>query len=173
LVQRWLRAVAALLRHPIDFLRVYLFTGWAEHTTILMAMRREDHHLTMKLGRRFLTLFRRNLISQPDPCSPTHIQLEVGRRVTRAFAAKTDGIPATTINEVLFDIPVTAHLMGGCPMGQNAIEGVIDQNCQVHNYPGLYVVDGSVIPGNLGVNPTLTIAAMAEYAMSRIPENQQ
>ena len=56
-VQRWLRAIAALFRHPIDFLRVYLFTGWAEHTTLLMTMRREDHHLTMKLGRRLLTLF--------------------------------------------------------------------------------------------------------------------
>jgi cholesterol oxidase len=55
---------------------------------------------------------------------------------------------------------------------QDAHEGVIDQNYQVHHYPGLYVVDGSVIPGNLGVNPALTIAAMAEYAMSRIPANR-
>jgi cholesterol oxidase len=171
-VARWLRGVATWLRHPLDFLRVYLFPGWAEHTTLLMTMRRQDHHLTMKLGRRLLTLFRRDLISQPHPGSPIHTPVEVGRRVTRAFAAKTDGIAATTINEVLFDIPVTAHLMGGCPMGQDAHEGVIDQNYQVHHYPGLYVVDGSVIPGNLGVNPALTIAAMAEYAMSRIPANR-
>ena len=64
---------------------------------------------------------------------------------------------------------MTAHLLGGCPFGTTAEDGVVGVDCQVHNYPGLYVVDGSVIPGNPGVNPSLTITAMAEYAMSRIP----
>jgi len=63
---------------------------------------------------------------------------------------------------------MTAHLLGGCPFGRNAEEGVVDVECQLHNYPGLYAVDGSIVPGNPGVNPSLTITAMAEYAMSRV-----
>ena len=73
------------------------------------------------------------------------------------------------VHEVLWDMPTTAHILGGCPMGANDREGVVDLNCQVYNYPGLYVVDGSIMPGNPGINPSLTIAALAEYAMSRIP----
>jgi len=64
-----------------------------------------------------------------------------------------------------------AHILGGCPMGKDASKGVIDESFQVHNYPGLYIVDGSVMPANPGVNPSLTITALAEYAMNRIPEN--
>ncbi len=64
---------------------------------------------------------------------------------------------------------MTAHILGGCPFGNNDQEGVIDLNCQIHNYPGLYVVDGSMMPANPGVNPSLTITALAEYAMSRVP----
>ena len=74
-----------------------------------------------------------------------------------------------SINEGLFDIPMTAHILGGCPFGRDGDEGVVDLDCQVHGYPGLYVVDGSIMPGNPGVNPSLSIAALAEYAMSRVP----
>jgi cholesterol oxidase len=69
----------------------------------------------------------------------------------------------------LFNFPITAHLMGGVPFGRDEDEGVIGLDFQVYNYPGLYVVDGSVMPGNPGVNPSLTITALAEYAMSQIP----
>jgi cholesterol oxidase len=62
--------------------------------------------------------------------------------------------------------------MGGCPFGRDAQQGVVDLDCQVHNYPGLYVIDGSIIPANPGVNPSLTITAMSEYAMSRVPVKQ-
>jgi cholesterol oxidase len=71
--------------------------------------------------------------------------------------------------ETLFDMAATAHLIGGCPMGVSAEEGVVDPHCQVHNYPGLYVIDGTVLPANPGINPSLTITALAEYAMSLIP----
>ena len=60
-------------------------------------------------------------------------------------------------------------MLGGCPIGSDAFEGVVGLDCQVHDYPGLYVVDGSIIPANPGVNPSLTIAAFAEYAMSLVP----
>jgi cholesterol oxidase len=66
-------------------------------------------------------------------------------------------------------MPTTAHILGGCPFGRDAAEGVVGLDCQVHNYPGLYVVDGSIVPANPGVNPSLTITALAEYAMSHVP----
>jgi cholesterol oxidase len=74
-----------------------------------------------------------------------------------------------SLGENLLDIPTTAHILGGCPMGKDASTGVIDESFQVHNYPGLFIVDGSIIPANPGVNPSLTITALAEYAMSKIP----
>jgi cholesterol oxidase len=67
-------------------------------------------------------------------------------------------------------MPTTAHIMGGAPIGRSAEEGVIDLDFQVHNYPGLYVIDGSVMPANPGINPSLTITALAEYALDQIPE---
>jgi cholesterol oxidase len=73
------------------------------------------------------------------------------------------------VNESLLNIPGTAHFMGGVPFGESAADGVIGLNCEVHNYPGLFVVDGSIMPANPGVNPSLTIAALSEYAMAQVP----
>lgn len=92
--------------------------------------------------------------------------------MARRFADQTGGIPSASVNESLLNIPLTAHILGGCPFGQSADEGVIDLDCQVHNYPGLYVVDGATVPANPGVNPSLTITAIAEYAMSRVPPKE-
>jgi cholesterol oxidase len=72
------------------------------------------------------------------------------------------------MNEGLFDIPMTAHILGGCPIGLDTEEGVVNLDFQVNNYPGLFIVDGSVVPANPGINPSLTITALAEYAMSRV-----
>ena len=74
-----------------------------------------------------------------------------------------------TINEALLNVPMTAHILGGCTFGRDTDEGVIGLDCQAHNYPGLYIVDGSIVPANPGVNPSLTITALAEYAMSCVP----
>ena len=76
----------------------------------------------------------------------------------------------SSISESLLNIPMTAHILGGVPFGESAEDGVVGLDCQVHNYPGLHVVDGSIMPANPGVNPSLTITALAEYAMSRVPE---
>ncbi|MEJ2759639.1 MAG: GMC family oxidoreductase, partial [Anaerolineales bacterium] len=85
------------------------------------------------------------------------------------LAQKMTGAPVGSIAETLLGMPTTAHIMGGCPMGRSAEDGVIGLDCQVYNYPGLYVVDGSIMPANPGINPSLTITALAEYAMSQVP----
>ena len=167
--KRILRTLASILRRPVDYLRLHFLPGWATHTTILLVMQTEDNHLRMGLGRHVLTLFKRGLVSITTPGNEIPRSIGVGHRVTRTFAAKTNAAPAGTITEGLLNIPMTAHILGGCPIGQNDQKGVVGLDFRVHNYPGLYVVDGSVVPANPGVNPSLTITALAEYAMSLIP----
>ncbi len=169
LLARLALSAVEILRHPVDFLKVHVLPGWARRSTILLVMQTEDNRIRLRLGRSLYTLFRRNLVSRPDATQTIPSRIEIGHQVTRSFAARTNAVPLGSINEGLFNIPLTAHILGGCPFGTDATEGVIDLNCQVHGYPGLYVVDGSIVPANPGVNPSLTIAAMAEYAMSRIP----
>jgi cholesterol oxidase len=105
---------------------------------------------------------------QPDEENTIPSKIDIGHQVARDFARRIRGSAAGSINEGLFNIPLTAHILGGCPFGLDAQSGVVDLDCQVHNYPGLYVVDGSIMPANPGVNPSLTITALAEYAMSRV-----
>ena len=89
--------------------------------------------------------------------------------MTKALAEKVGGIPGNAINEVLLNIGTTAHILGGCAIGPKSHSGVIDGQNRVYGYEGMYVIDGSMIPANLGVNPSLTITAMAEHTMSHIP----
>ncbi len=161
-----------LIAHPRVFLRTYLLPGWAEYTTILLAMQTEDNHLHMRLGRSWLTLFRRGLVSQSADENPVPTRIEMGHRITQEFTRRVHGDSAGSIVEVLFDTPITAHILGGVTFGRDDQEGVIGLDCQVHNYPGLYVVDGSIVPANPGVNPSLTITALAEYAMSQVPPKE-
>jgi cholesterol oxidase len=107
-------------------------------------------------------------VSEPDPTSAPRGSSEVGLKVAAKFAARTNGILTGSINEGLFGTPLTAHILGGVGISRTRDEGVVDLDCQVHGYPGLFVVDGSIVPANPGVNPSLTITAMAEYAAERI-----
>lgn len=166
---RLFKMLAQIVRHPVDFLRAQVLPGWAQRTTIFLVMQTEDQHLRMRLGRGLFTLFRRDLVTKTEKGQSLSGSVEIGHRVARAFARKTNGAPATAIFETLLNIPATAHLLGGCPMGRDVQGGVVDLKCEVHNYPGLYVVDGSIVPANPGVNPSLTITALAEYAMSHVP----
>jgi cholesterol oxidase len=168
-VKRLFSLIWKMISHPIVFLRAYILPGWAEYTTILLAMQTEDNHLRMRLGRSWLTLFRRSLVSQSAEENPVPTRIEMGHYITREFTRRIHGDAAGSIVEVLFDTPITAHILGGVTFGRDDQEGVIGLDCQIHNYPGLYVVDGSIVPANPGVNPSLTITALAEYAMSQIP----
>jgi len=95
--------------------------------------------------------------------------IPIGQDVMERYARKVTGISQNILLEVFFDRPTTAHILGGCPMSEDAEKGVIDKELKVHGYPGFYITDGSVIQGNIGVNPSLTITALAEYCMSCIP----
>ncbi len=169
LLVRLLRSLREILRHPVDFLYLKFFSHWARQTTILLVMQVEENLTHLRLGRNIFTLFRQGLVLVPDADHPIPKQIPIGNHVTRALAKRINGIPQAAFTDSLFNFPTTAHLMGGVPFGRDDRDGVIDLNCEVHNYPGLYVIDGSIMPANPGVNPSLTITALAEYAMSKVP----
>ncbi len=166
---RMIKSLLWILRHPLDFLRAQVLPGWARKATILLVMQNLDNSLNVRLGRNLLTFFRKRLVARSEPGHEVSARVDAGHAITRSFAGKTNGIPMGSLGENLLNVPTTAHILGGCPIGKDASESVIGEDFQVHHYPGLYVVDGSVMPANPGVNPSLTITAMAEYAMSKIP----
>ena len=98
------------------------------------------------------------------------VYINIGQEVMKRYAKKVNGIAQNTWPEILMNMPMTAHILGGCPMGKTKDEGVVNDYFEVHNYKNMYVLDGSIIPCNLGVNPSLSIVALAEYAMDNIPE---
>jgi cholesterol oxidase len=170
--RRFGSVVKHALKNPMDFLYVRMPPKWSERTTILLIMQTLGNRMSFKRGRSIWTLFKSDLVSERDENLPIPAVVEAGREIVTDFAKRMDGIPAVAINDVL-DIPLTAHIMGGCDIAADEREGVIDLEHQVFNYPGMYVADGSVIPANLGVNPSLTITAMSERAMSFIPSKEE
>jgi cholesterol oxidase len=168
---RFAQIARMTLRRPLDFLRAMVFPNWAKRSVIVLVMQTIDNQLKLRLGRNVLTVFRRGLVAAREKDHSVPARIEIAHTVTQQFADHTNGIAQSSIHESLFNIPLTAHILGGVPFGRSADEGVIDLNCEVFRYPGLYVVDGSIMPANPGVNPSLTIAALAEYAMSQIPAN--
>jgi len=165
---RLARFLGQIAQHPLDFLRTLVPWGWAKRTLILLVMQPLDNHLRLKLTGPFWP-FRPRLTSElpaGQAAPPTFIP--AANLVARRVAEKIDAVPIGAINEALLDAPTTAHILGGACMGATSNEGVIGPDQQVHNYPGLYVCDGSAISANLGVNPSLTITALTELAMSKI-----
>ncbi|MBZ5609201.1 MAG: GMC family oxidoreductase [Acidobacteriia bacterium] len=163
----WLKNVAgALLRHPLATLRCLQPFGWARESLILLCMQTLDGHIDMRLARPWYWPFRKVLVSRGRRI-PTFIPQ--ANEFARNTAAMLGGTPMSMITEILFDIPGTAHILGGCPMAGSAAEGVVDHRNRVFGYQNMYVCDGSVLAANLGVNPSLTICAVTERAMSYLP----
>jgi cholesterol oxidase len=165
-VPRWRQALNFMVRHPIRTARLLQVYRWSERTVILLVMQTLDNSITTYtrpglFGRRVYTS--RQGHGEPNPSF-----IPVGHKATELAAAHIGGTPGGTWGE-LFNIPLTAHFIGGCPIGTDAGDGVIDPYHRVHNYPGLSIVDGSAITANLGVNPALTITAQAERAFSFWP----
>jgi cholesterol oxidase len=165
---RLLKSLAWIVSHPLDFLRSQVLPGWAHNATIILVMQHADNRMRLRLGRSLYTLFGRGLVAQPEPGYEIHAQVKGSHELTRDFAERTNGVPMGSLGENLLNLPTTAHILGGAPLSKDASEGVVDESFQVYNYPGLYIIDGSIMPANPGVNPSLTITALAEYAMSKI-----
>src|SRR6185436_15466944 len=133
-----------------------------------------DNSLRLVRERRWFWPFAKGLTSRRAPGEPpAPAYIAVGNDAAKHIARKVGAFPSSALNEVLLNVPTTAHILGGAPMGSTPDEGVIDARNRVFGYDNLLVVDGSMIPANLGVNPSLTITAMAEHAMSQVPLKDQ
>ena len=168
----WLRLTQlarVLLTRPLDYLRSVTARDHARRTTILLYMQSMEGHLQLTLGRNLWTGLTRGLSTEPgEGATPTN-SIPEATELARRYCEQVDGYAHSLITETLLGIPTTAHILGGCCMGSNIHEGVIDPSQEVFGYPGLYVVDGSAVSANPGVNPSLTITALAERALSLIP----
>jgi cholesterol oxidase len=166
---RPIRFVAAVLRHPLKFLRMLNPLGWAKRTGVLLVMQSLPNHMSMRLRRRWYWPFSKKVCTRSDASQKVPKYLPIANEVAQKLAEKMHGDASSTLPEVVLNLSSTAHILGGCRMGCDASDGVIDRYGRLFNYANFYVVDGSIIPVNLGVNPSLTITALSEWVMSNVP----
>jgi cholesterol oxidase len=160
---RWF---VGLLRHPGVFLRGLNLHRASERSIVVVTMQDADNSLTTYTKRGLFG--RRTMTSKQGPGDPNPVWIPEGSDVTKRLAEKLDGDAYGTLPDV-FNVPMTAHFIGGCPIGDGPESGVVDPYQRMFGHPGLHVMDGSAISANLGVNPSLTITAQAERAMSFWP----
>jgi cholesterol oxidase len=158
----WLREV---IRHPVMLVRNLSMRHWSEQTIIALVMQTRDNSITCytKPGLRG-----RRLTSKQGHGEPNPTWIPTGHDAVRRMAARIKGYAGGGWNDV-FNIPMTAHFLGGAPIGDSPVSGVIDPYHRAYGHPGLHVVDGAAVSANLGVNPSLTITAQAERAASLWP----
>jgi cholesterol oxidase len=142
----------------------------AERSIVLLVMQSADNSLRTFLRK---TRFRTVLSTEQGHGAPNPTWIPHANRAAREAADIMGGLPVGSIFEAVFDIPTTAHIIGGCPIGDSPATGVIDPYHRVYGHEGLHVCDGSAVTANLGVNPALTITAMTERAMSMWPAKGQ
>jgi cholesterol oxidase len=164
---RPLKLLAALLRHPVQLARIVNPRGWSRRTIIVLVMQALDNAMELtarpkRAGRGV------KLQTAQDPDRPNPTFIPVANQFAAWLARRTGGVAQSSIMEAMLNVPTTAHILGGAVIGGDPSRGVVDAGQRVFGYENLLVCDGSAIPANVGVNPSLTITAMAELAMSRI-----
>ena len=138
---------------------------------MLLVMQSRDNAISFRARkRRFGRGYRLSTVQNSDNPNPTYI--EIGNQAARWLAERTGGIAQSNVLEALGNIPSTAHLLGGAVIADSRAHGVIDKDLHVFGYHNMLICDGSAMPANPGVNPALTITALAEHAMAQIPASQ-
>ena len=160
--RHWLRS---FLKRPQDLFRILNVRHWSERSVITLVMQSVDSAITVRSKR---GIFGVRLTSINNSKNPNATYIPAANQVARSIARRYNGTPAGHIGD-LVNAPFTAHFVGGCVIGADSSTGVIDPYHRVWNYPTLHVIDGSTLTANLGVNPSLTITAQAERALSLWP----
>jgi cholesterol oxidase len=170
---RTLLLVRKTIRHPMHFIKFLFNFRWSSSMVIFLVMQTIDNAMSMVWKR---TIWGGRMSIQNSGQKKVPAYIPIGQEVMEQYAKKVNGIPQNILLEIFFNRPTTAHILGGCPMSESAESGVVDEKFKVHGYPDFYIADGSIVQGNIGVNPSLTITALAEYALSNIadkPGNQE
>ncbi len=160
------------LKHPIRNIMHFFPWKWSERGIFLLVMQPLNNYLRLVHERRWWKLGGVSMNTKNETSVPIPGRIEVGEKLAESMADRIGGSASTTYTSAIMDIPTTAHILGGARLSSSDSDGVVNENLEVFGYSGLYVVDGSVIPSNLGVNPSLTITAIAEYAMDQIPNKR-
>jgi cholesterol oxidase len=163
---RPLRWFGVFFRHPLRHLRLLSVRRWSQKTVIALVMQSLDNSLNVHYRRSWTG--RRRLTTTQGHGEPNPSWIPAGNEAVRLLAEEIGGMPGGSWGEV-FNIPITAHILGGAAIGESAATGVVDAYHRVFGHPGLHVVDGAAVSANLGVNPSLTITAQAERAMALWP----
>jgi cholesterol oxidase len=166
-VTRPLRLLAAAARHPLTFVRLLNPRGWSRRTIIVLVMQTLDNAIALKARR---TRRGARLQTAQDPERPIPTFIPVANQFAEWLARRTGGIAQTAFMEAVANIATTAHVLGGAVIGADLSTGVVDARQRVFGYDNLLVCDGAAVPANVGVNPSLTITAMAEHAMTYVPD---
>jgi cholesterol oxidase len=169
-VPRWRQFLRNTRQDPRGTLRMLNVSHWSERTVIALVMQHLDNSITTFTERTKLGF--RRMTSKQGHGEPNPTWIPAGNEVTRRIAKKIDGVAGGTWGE-LFNIPLTAHFLGGAAIGDTPEHGVIDPYQRVYGYPTLSVHDGASVSANLGVNPSLSITAQAERAASLWPNKGQ
>jgi len=163
--ERVFKLLWTMISRPIPWLRIYFSRNFARESVILLFMQNLDS--TLRFRRSLINL--RSVISTGSPPSAS---MPLAKKLADATSSEVEGTPFVVYTEALTGTPITAHILGGCVIGKDSGEGVINRDQQVFGYENLYVCDGSAMSSNPGVNPALTITAMTERVMSKIPEKK-
>lgn len=163
---RMLGILGIAIKFPIKLVKTMFTASYSKRTTVLLFMQTLDSTLRIKLGK--ITKMKSEKEKGSKPNAFISEALSLGKR----YAKKVQGIPYANFTDVLLGTPTTAHILGGSVMGKNISEGVIDKHCKVFGYKNMMVCDGAMISANPGVNPSLSITAITEYAMSNIPNKE-
>ncbi|MEA2148955.1 MAG: cholesterol oxidase [Solirubrobacteraceae bacterium] len=166
-VTRPLKLAFAAARHPLMFAKLLDPRAWSRRTIILLVMQTLDNAIALRPRPGRLGAMR--LQTEQDPNKPNPTFIPIANEAAAWIAKRIGGVPQSSLGEALANIPTTAHILGGVVIGATPEEGVVDSRHHVFGYENLLVCDGSVLPANVGVNPSLTITALAERAMSFIP----
>jgi cholesterol oxidase len=164
---RPLKLLAQIAMHPKRLVKVLFPKHWSRRTIIILVMQTLDNAIALRPRKGPFGSFW--LQTEQDPERPNPTFIPIANKAAEWFAKRTGGIAQSALTEALFNIPTTAHILGGAVIAADAGEGVVDAAQHVFGYENLLVCDGSAIPANVGVNPSLTITALAEHAMSLIP----
>ncbi|MDX6627182.1 MAG: cholesterol oxidase [Solirubrobacterales bacterium] len=166
-VTRPLKLLAQILRHPGRFAKTLFPRNWSRRTIIVLVMQTLDNAIALR------PTLKRNgdvrLQTEQDPERPIPTFIPVANEAAEWLAERTGGVAQSSTTEALMNIPTTAHILGGAVIGHGPEDGVVDARQRVFGYENLLVCDGAAVPANVGVNPSLTITALAEHAMSEIP----
>ncbi|MFC6884326.1 GMC oxidoreductase [Actinomadura yumaensis] len=162
---RWAKFLGEVARRPRDLAQLFDVRHWSERTVIALVMQVRDNSITLRPKK---GPFGWDVRAEEGHGEPNPTWIPEGHEATRLLAEETGGMAGGAWGD-LFDVPLTAHFLGGCVIGDSADSGVIDPYHRVYGHAGLHIVDGSAVSANLGVNPSLTITAQAERAMSLWP----